>query len=300
MSKPISAKTALAQVIGIGLAGTAVTTEALAQENTASLRVSLYDLNLDFNNLSQAKYTNGTGGADASDVTRLDLTVPVNEKWDARFSVKNMQADGNVGGYTYVNMPISYSVNTSLALDSQVIDFEAGYHLKLGEQDVRVFGGLRYMDLKSSASQGFSFAYFGGSYSYSIAATVSRESELKAYGLRAGAESSIALGKGFSANGLVAVSAIRGDRENEIRYASNFGYSGQYPANDDSDTWLGSEAEVSITWDASPQTAGGALLSVGYTWSQTQDILSTSVDSIDSEESDLTEQGVFGRIEFVL
>jgi len=291
MSKPLSAKTALAQIIGVGVASTATVTDALAQENAASVRFTVYDLNLEFADLSaDNKYSGGpfasndisegSGSAQAGDVRRLDLTIPVNEKWDTRFSIKEMEADGKVGGF---NLQYGYTtalLHSQMVIDSQVLDFEAGYHLKLGEQDVRVFGGLRYVDLKSDATQsfGYSITKYGGSSFYIGGAKMTRSSELEALGLRAGAESSFALGKGFSVNGMVAVSAVTGDRENELRYSTTFGYAAQYPAQEDSDdTWLGSEAEVSLSWDVSPQTPGGAVVTVGYSWAQTQDILSVSV-----------------------
>lgn len=297
MSQPLWSKTTLAQAVGLTVASAATATEALAQETT-HLRITSSKQMFEFDELTNLKYPGDNGEADASDSLYVDLTIPVAPAWDVRLSVKSSEADGQNGGFSYpISKYASAHFKSSLSLDSEVIDFEAGHHMKLGQQDVRLFGGLRYMDLESDAKSTSGYAVFGSKYIGIYNST--RKSDLEAYGVRTGAETSIPLSKGLSLNGLAAVSAVHGTRENTGQY-SYAKYNASYDYEDDNHTWFGAELEASVTWDPSPESDSGPLLSLGYSWNQTYDILNTSVTSSFSEESDLTETALFARIDFAL
>lgn len=291
MSQPLWSKTTLAQAVGLTVAGAGIvtTTDALAQDNqTPTLRISTYNLNVKTDDL-EAKYASD-GEGDTSNAYKIDLTVPLKDKWDVRLSAKKFDSDSDPLSIKYSSGSSAVTTTQSMNIDSSVIDFEVGHQLNLGSQDVRVFAGLRYVDLTSDLNISTNVKYNSGQFTMGYAQT----NELKAYGLRAGAEGTMPLTKAFSVSGLAAVSAIHGDPDSDINTSFGYGTSLQT----DSDTWYGADLEVALNWDPSPQTDGGPLISLGYTWSETADIMNTGFGN--SNESDLTEQGGFVRLAFPL
>jgi hypothetical protein len=118
MSKPLLAKTALAQAVGLAVVGAGVS-DALAQDNQQTvLRISSYNLDVKTDDIS--KYsgfpTNGTGDAEASNAYKFDLTVPLAAKWDLRLSASKFDADGDPATYKYASS--SALINTSSTLAS--------------------------------------------------------------------------------------------------------------------------------------------------------------------------------------
>jgi len=298
MSNPLWSKTTLAQAIGLAVVGAGASTEVLAQDNpVTTFSVTGYDLSAKTDN-TQAKY-GVSGDMNSSNAYRFDLTVPVADKWDLRLTSKNYNAQNGGSNHKYSSPGLLLQVSESMEIKSGVVDFEAGHHLSLGNQDVRVFAGLRYVDLKTDITSNSNAKYNTGGGTLQFSVNYSMLTEVKAYGLRAGAETTLPLSKSFSVSGLAAANVVDGHRNNklEMNLGGLGGYSNQLKS--DHGTWYGADLEFALNWDPTPETAGGAVVSLGYSYSQTWNIINTSFGS-NTKESNLTEQGAFLRVKVPL
>lgn len=107
-----------------------------------------------------------------------------------------------VFGYSSVQALMEFSYN--------VVDFEAGYSLQLGETDVRLFGGLRFAEVKQSHQSTFAGTGAGGT---AYVAVLKRDMRNWGIGPRLGVEASMPVGGGFRLAGSVSGSALFGDRD---------------------------------------------------------------------------------------
>jgi len=291
-------KTTLVQAAGLTVAGAsaAVATDAVAQDNhTPVIRLTHY--NMDMESSIEGKYPGSDGLDDAKHAYRIDLTVPVDEQWDARISYNT--AEGTSRGFSYFSYPFYSAIDPPAQLDYNTLDFEAGYHTTLGNQPVRLFAGLRYMDLDQTNTLGYGLYYskYGGPESPLFSVRYQSKSELKAIGVRAGAETTRTLNERFSVSGLLAANVMHGKRETDFNFTySKYGTPmASYSDNtDDHGTWYGIETELALNWDPTPGQ-DGAIVSLGYTWARDFDVLAAGLDG--SQETDLTRDGWFVRLQ---
>ena len=83
------------------------------------------------------------------------------------------------------------SINYDDRIKLQMIDFEVGRKLEYGNFDFRPFGGFRWLELDSKQGGGYQYANAGGGNNPITDALLDDNSNVKGYGLRAGAEANV-------------------------------------------------------------------------------------------------------------
>jgi len=284
MSQALWSKTALAQAVGLTVAGAGVASVAQADSVMPSLSLTTYDLNLRSDDFSGGAYgTNSNSSLADGREEKLKITLPASGQRDFAFSLTRSN-DINATSDDKYSFPFGTSTNAKTNYD--IIDFEAGHNSTLGNTATRISAGLRYIDLDQDIKANFSYASkYGG-------AVYRGKHDLKALGVRVAGEFDMPLSKGLSVSGALGGSLLYGKRDSDYtpKYASAV-------SKDDNDTIYGVDSEVALNYDLSPGTPEGTTLSLGYTWAKTYNLIQTNTDeNYGDGVSDVTQDGWFVRL----
>jgi len=288
MSKFTGTKTALAQAVGLAVAGTAATAVVNATEPTGSISITSADLR--FNSEPFGNYWNNNAQFNDDASRAIKVTLPMQNDQDVGFAVSRTLASGS-------SMPVAVYENNTLhtKLDYRTFDFEAGYHSTLGQAKTRLSAGLRYIDLNQDLNTTYQYSPASNTIS-SPKAKYQTQHSLKALGLHAADETTLPLTQALSVSGTLGVSLLRGKHE------SNYAKYGTTRATDTTkDTLYGVDSEVALNYDLSPGTEGGATVSLGYTYAKMHNLIQTDQISYigltpSSDPHSLEQHGWFVRL----
>ncbi len=280
MPNPLWSKTTLAQAVSLAVAGTA-TAAANATEPMSSVTVTSYDLTLRSD--AFASYSTYNASLDEDSAHSLKVVVPTTNNWDMGVTLSRTLASGS-------STP-KYTANTTAKIkaDYESIDFEAGYNSNLGPLKTRVSGGLRYIDLNQDNSS--SYQYATGPTSILSGTKYTGEHHLKALGVRVAGEANMPIAAGLSVSGNLGAAMLYGKRSSD--YSSKYANEGSETSYDEI---YGMDSEIVLNYDLSPKTAGGATVSLGYTYSKMYNLLRTDIFEGDGALSDLEQHGWFVRL----
>jgi len=281
MSKFTTSRTALAQAVGLAVAGAGINAANAAEPMPS---ISITSANLRFNNETFGNYWTNSAQFNDDASRAIKVTLPMQNNWDAGFAISRTLASGS----SVPKYPANGTLHTKV--DYRSYDFEAGYHSTLGQAKTRLSAGLRYIDLNQDINTTFQ------TYSAPNITTHTKyqtQHSLKALGVHAAGEGSFPLTQGFSVSGTLGVSLLEGKHE------SNYAKYGTTRASDTSkDTLYGVDSEVALNYDLSPGTEGGATVSLGYTYAKMHNLIETnsSAPSRTDDLHSLEQHGWFMRL----
>lgn len=315
-------KTALATVIGLTVGST------LPQNvDAGGFQVDSYVAHIEggymFSESNETPYAEivGTGQTfkikpDDGPYTKLGLTLNLTNGWDVGLTYSGLRSgtkSKHIGPYpnatlynvlatatTYYNF-----VDAEAETDHDVIDFEAGHDVTLGETTVRLFGGLRYASLNTEVRTNLRYPATGAA---TYQAYERRDVEFDGVGPRLGLSTSIPVsGTALSITGSFAGSAIYGSRRSITAQNQTLGGTiiGNVRTEDKEHRFIYSfDADLGLAYDIGTPSGSNSRITAGYrveTWlnaNNTVNLSSINGNNFGDNSADLLFHGPYARFEY--